>query len=217
MTPSKGDFLKAIMKLGGGERQVSNKDIAKELNISSAAVTEMAHKLLDDGYIHYIPYRGIEITDAGKKETNKLIRKHRLWEVFLHEKLGYNWNQVHEDADLLEHASSDFLIERLDELLGFPANDPHGEFIPNAEGIVRPSIIQPLSEVPVGKVFIIKNIAEDPGLLEYLTRHNIELQATYKLVEIEDYEGALLIEDKDGIQKRLSQRTATFIKVQASE
>lgn len=217
MTPSKGDFLKAIIKLGGGERQVSNKDIAKELHISSAAVTDMAQKLLIDGYIHYAPYKGIEITETGRKETNKLIRKHRLWEVFLYDKLGYKWNQVHNDADLLEHASSDFLIDRLDEFLGFPKSDPHGEFIPNAEGIVQPSNTFPLSELTVGKIFTIKNVSEDPGLLEHLSRNEIDLQDTFKLLEIEEYEGAFVLEDENGSQKRISQRTATFIKVQVNE
>lgn len=217
MTPSKGDFLKAIIKLGGGDHQVSNKDIAKELQISSAAVTDMAHKLMENGYIHYVPYKGMEITDAGRKETNKLIRKHRLWEVFLYEKLGYEWNQVHADADLLEHASSDFLMARLDEFLGFPKIDPHGEFIPNADGIVKPSHTVPLSEVPEGRTFIIKNVTEDPGLLKYLSRNNIQLQDTYTLIEIEDYEGGFLLEDSEGNQKLISPRTASFIKVLINE
>lgn len=217
MTPSKGNFLKAIIKLGGGERQVSNKDIAKELHISSAAVTDMAQKLLIAGYIHYAPYKGIEITETGRKETNKLIRKHRLWEVFLYDKLGYKWNQVHDDADLLEHASSDFLIARLDEFLGFPKNDPHGEFIPNVEGIVQPSNTFPLSELIVGKTFTIKKISDVPGLSEHLSRSEINLQDTFKLIEIEEYEGAFVLEDENGSQKRISQRTATFIKVQVNE
>ena len=217
MTPSKGNFLKAIIKLGGGECQVNNKDIAKELQISSAAVTDMAQKLLLAGYIHYAPYKGIEITETGKKETNKLIRKHRLWEVFLYDKLGYKWNQVHDDAGLLEHVSSDFLIAHLDEFLGFPKSDPHGEFIPNAEGIVQPSNTFPLNEIPVGKTFTIKKISEDPGLLEHLAHHKIALLDTFKLIEIEKYEGAFVLEDENGSQKRISQRTATFINVQVNE
>ncbi|AZP04224.1 metal-dependent transcriptional regulator [Jeotgalibaca ciconiae] len=213
MTPSKGDFLKAIVKLGGGERRVNNKDLAKELRISSAAVTDMALKLMDDGYINYIPYKGIKITETGRRETNKLIRKHRLWEVFLYEKLGYNWNQVHADADLLEHASSDFLIERLNEFLGFPTMDPHGEFIPNAEGEVESSTSLPLNELEAGKSFIITEVSDNTAFLNYLLQKNITLHDKYYLVEIEEYEGALLLEDEEGNQKRISANTASQIKV----
>lgn len=213
MTPSKGDFLKAIIKLGGGERRVNNKDLANELKISSAAITDMALKLMEDGYIHYIPYKGIEITEIGLKETNKLIRKHRLWEVFLHEKLGYNWNQVHEDADLLEHASSDFLIERLDEFLGFPTMDPHGEFIPNSEGHVTHSTALPLNEIEAGTAFTITEVSDNPAFLNYLLRKKITLHDHYYLVEIEDYEGDFLLEDDTGHQKRISANTASQIKV----
>ena len=213
MTPSKGDFLKAIVKLGGGERRVNNKDLAKELKISSAGVTDMALKLMNEGYIDYIPYKGIEITETGNKETNKLIRKHRLWEVFLYEKLGYDWNQVHADADLLEHASSDFLIEKLNEFLGFPTMDPHGELIPNAEGEVKSSTSIPLSDLEVGVSFIISEVSDNTAFLDHLLKKNITLHDHYRLVEIEEYEGALLLEDSNGEQKRISANTASQIKV----
>lgn len=217
MTPSKGDFLKAIVKLGGGERRVNNKDLAKELEISSAAVTDMALKLVTEGYINYIPYKGIEITESGNRETNKLIRKHRLWEVFLYEKLGYDWNQVHADADLLEHASSDFLIEKLNEFLGFPTMDPHGEFIPNADGEVRSSTSIPLTDLEVGTSFVIKEVSDNTAFLDHLLIKNITLHDHYRLVEIEKYEGALLLEDSNGEQKRISANTASQIKVHINE
>ena len=213
MTPSKGDFLKAIVKLGGGKHRVNNKDLAKELKISSAGVTDMALKLMNEGYIDYIPYKGIEITETGNKETNKLIRKHRLWEVFLYEKLGYDWNQVHADADLLEHASSDFLIEKLNEFLGFPTMDPHGELIPNAEGEVKSSTSIPLSDLEVGVSFIISEVSDNTAFLDHLLKKNITLHDHYRLVEIEEYEGALLLEDSKGEQKRISANTASQIKV----
>ena len=217
MTPSKGDFLKAIVKLGGGERRVNNKDLAKELEISSAAVTDMALKLVTEGYINYIPYKGIEITESGNRETNKLIRKHRLWEVFLYEKLGYDWNQVHADADLLEHASSDFLIEKLNEFLGFPTMDPHGEFIPNADGEVRSSTSIPLTDLEVGTSFVIKEVSDNAAFLDHLLIKNITLHDRYRLVEIEKYEGVLLLEDSNGEQKRISANTASQIKVHINE
>lgn len=213
MTPSKGDFLKAIVKLGGSERRVNNKELAQELGISSAAVTDMALKLMEDGYIDYIPYKGIAITESGQRETNKLIRKHRLWEVFLKEKLNYDWNQVHADADLLEHASSDFLIERLDEFLGNPTKDPHGEWIPDAAGNIETSSFVSLDQIEVGQTFTIKEVSDSRAFLDHLVQQNIQLHDSYQLVEIEEYEGALVLKNKAGI-KKISPYTASQIKVQ---
>lgn len=213
MTPSKGDFLKAIVKLGGSERRVNNKELAQELGISSAAVTDMALKLMEDGYIDYIPYKGIAITESGQRETNKLIRKHRLWEVFLKEKLNYDWNQVHADADLLEHASSDFLIERLDEFLGNPTKDPHGEWIPDAAGNIEASSFVSLDQIEVGQTFTIKEVSDSRAFLDHLVQQNIQLHDSYQLVEIEEYEGALVLKNKAGI-KKISPYTASQIKVQ---
>lgn len=213
MTPSKGDFLKAIVKLGGSECRVNNKELAQELGISSAAVTDMALKLMEDGYIDYIPYKGIAITESGQRETNKLIRKHRLWEVFLKEKLNYDWNQVHADADLLEHASSDFLIERLDEFLGNPTKDPHGEWIPDAAGNIETSSFVSLDQIEVGQTFTIKEVSDSRAFLDHLVQQNIQLHDSYQLVEIEEYEGALVLKNKAGI-KKISPYTASQIKVQ---
>ena len=114
MTPHKEDYLKVIMELGGDKQLVNNKQIGQALSVSAASVTEMSVKLLKDGLISHIPYQGVQITDKGQLIANKLIRKHRLWEVFLSEKLDFNWDEVHDEAELLEHVSSDRLIDSLD-------------------------------------------------------------------------------------------------------
>ena len=137
MTPHKEDYLKVIVELGGTNELVNNKQIGKALSVSPASVTEMSSKLLKEGYISHIPYQGVQITEKGLLIANKLIRKHRLWEVFLADKLGFDWTEVHEEAELLEHVSSDFLIDRLDAYLGFPKYDPHGGVIPDKDGRIE--------------------------------------------------------------------------------
>jgi len=109
MTPHKEDYLKVIMELGGDQQMINNKQIGKALSVSAASVTEMSTKLLKDGLISHIPYQGVQITEKGQLIANKLIRKHRLWEVFLADKLGFNWGDVHEEAEMLEHVPSDRL------------------------------------------------------------------------------------------------------------
>ena len=150
MTPHKEDYLKVIMELGGDKQLVNNKQIGQALSVSAASVTEMSVKLLKDGLISHIPYQGVQITEKGQLIANKLIRKHRLWEVFLSEKLDFNWDEVHEEAELLEHVSSDRLVDRLDAYLGFPKYDPHGGVIPDKEGRIEVYESKPLTELEVG-------------------------------------------------------------------
>lgn len=112
MTPKKEDYLKIIFELGGREKKVSNKQIAMSLNIAAGSVTEMVNKLVKEGLATHAPYAGISLTDEGVKVAEKLVRRHRLWETFLVEKLNYKLQDVHSDAEVLEHVTSDNLIDR---------------------------------------------------------------------------------------------------------
>lgn len=197
MTPSKEDYLKAILQLGGNDTRISNKDLVEELGVSAASVTDMNSRLLEEGFITYKPYHGVKITDRGIDVANQLVRKHRIWEVFLAEKLKFDWDEVHSEADRLEHASSDEMIERLYKYLGEPETDPHGGRIPSTEKIFE-SISGPLlSEMEIGDSFILREVDDDPDLLNYLNKKEIKLNETYKLIDKNEYEETLKLAGPD--------------------
>lgn len=182
MTPTKEDYLKSIYKLGGENTIVSNKQLANLLQIKAASVTEMVAHLVNDNLISYIPYKGVQLTDYGIKRARQLTRKHRLWEVFLVDILNFDWEEVHKEADRLEHASSDELIDRLDAFLNFPKTDPHGEMIPRKDGSISPSNVVALATLPQGTRFIVKQVADEENLLAYLSLHQIKIGDCYKLL-----------------------------------
>ncbi|MCC5889621.1 MAG: metal-dependent transcriptional regulator [Alkalibacterium sp.] len=213
MTPNKEDFIKAIYELGGHEQVVSNKALVKALSISAASVTEMNTRLLKEGLITHLPYQGVQLTDKGLRIANQLIRKHRIWEVFLAEKLGYDWNEVHKDADLLEHVSSDFLIERLNVFLGEPTFDPHGGVIPNKDGTITEIDSTPLIECTVDDQFKIQEVDDQEEFLEYLLYKNVQLGKKYTLVDVEPYDGPLTLEAVDGERTIIGHKAAFKILV----
>ena len=214
MTPNKEDFIKAIYELGGDEEVVSNKSLVQRLSISAASVTDMNTRLLKEDLITHIPYQGVKLTEKGLRIANQLKRKHRIWEVFLAEKLGYDWNEVHADADLLEHASSDLLIERLNVFLNEPTFDPHGGVIPNKDGTIPDINSTPLIECEVGDNFTIKEVDDQNEFLEYLLQKEISLGKEYKLIDSEPYEGSLTLESLSGEQTIIGHKAAYKILVE---
>src|SRR5215204_482731 len=142
---SVGDYLKAMWETAGSEA-ASTKGVADRLSVSSASVTNMFARLQGMGLALYEPYRGASLTRRGLMEALRLVRRHRLIETFLLEHLGYSWQDVHEEAERLEHAVSDRFTARLAELLGHPDRDPYGELIPAADGTFAPEKLKPLSE-----------------------------------------------------------------------
>lgn len=199
ISPSKEDYLKAIYSLDGAQQIVPNKDIASTLSVSAASVSEMNTRLVKEGLISHIPYKGVQLTDKGIKSANLLIRKHRLWEVFLYEKLNFQWDEVHAEADRLEHASSDFLIERLNEFLDYPKYDPHGGLIPNADGTVdeNPIPLHSLAALAIADQFRIQEVADDEDLLSYLYENQVILNHNYELLKRDAYDGTVTILDKE--------------------
>ncbi len=142
------NYLKAIYKLWAeNQMDVNTNAIADVLHTKPASVTDMMKKLADKKLLHYARYKGVSLTDKGRKVAIQTIRKHRLWEVFLHEKLNFGWDQVHEVAEELEHIQSALLIDKLDEFLGYPTHDPHGDPIPTRDGIFRKEKLQVLGEL----------------------------------------------------------------------
>lgn len=197
MSPSKEDYIKAIHSLDGAYEIVSNKRIAKKLSVSGASVTEMNSRLVKEKLVLHSPYKGVQLTEKGIRAANQLIRKHRLWEVFLYEVLDYQWDEVHTEADRLEHASSDKLVERLSDFLDKPKHDPHGGIIPNADGTVDESVLSilSLSELDSDVHFMVKEVLDDEELLNYLNNKEFELNQVYKIIKKDAYDGTVTIYD----------------------
>ncbi len=186
------NYLKAIYHLSSaGQQQVNTNAIADKLNTKPASVSDMIRKLSEKHVITYVKYQGVNITDKGKKRALWVIRKHRLWEVFLVNKLGFHWDEVHEIAEQLEHIKSSLLITRLDEFLGFPKFDPHGDPIPDEEGIIssKPRII--LSDLEINQEAELVSM-NDTGnaFLNYLDRIKLKIGSKIKIMEIMEFDGS---------------------------
>src|SRR5215213_9420378 len=155
---SVGDYLKAVFELAADSGDAaSTKGVAARLSVSAASVTNMFGRLQEMGLVEYERYRGASLTRRGRVEALRLVHRHRLIETFLMEHLGYSWQDVHEEAERLEHAVSDEFTERLAELLGHPGRDPHGDLIPSVDGTLAPESSVPLSQGEAGqRVRIVK-------------------------------------------------------------
>lgn len=192
-TLAEEDYLKAIYKIA--ERHgtpVSTSAIAELMQTRPASVTDMLKKLADKELIDYKRYHGVSLTRTGARQATLLIRKHRLWECFLVDKLGFSWDEVHEIAEQLEHIQSDTLIDRLDGFLGHPKFDPHGDPIPDASGAYRMRNQILLSELAIQQPAILVGVREHTSdFLQYLDQHGLVLGATLQIHEILAYDGSL--------------------------
>ena len=157
LSSSVGDYLKAIWSLGGTEA-VSTKDLAERLSIAAPSVSEMLARLHEMGLVQHEPYRGARLAPAGRQEALRLVRRHRLIETYLVEHLGYAWDEVHEEAEVLEHAVSDRFVECLDALLRHPSHDPHGDPIPRPDGTFPETPAVPLTRAEVGALFRVSRL-----------------------------------------------------------
>jgi len=189
------NYLKAIYHLSlGGTKSVTTNEIAKTMSTKAASVTDMVKKLSGKEMISYEPYYGAKITKQGKTEALMVIRKHRLWETFLVNKLNFNWDEVHEVAEQLEHIQSALLIEKLDEFLGFPTADPHGHPIPDKHGKVQTVRQVPLSEAMLNKKTIVKSVKDgSASYLQYLSKIGVYIGATVIILEKVEFDGSLEI------------------------
>lgn len=199
LTNTEENYIKAIYHLSADHKAVRTNAISEVMNTTPASVSDMLKKLSDKSYIHYEKYQGVSLTRKGKTEALQVVRKHRLWEVFLVEKLQFNWDEVHEIAEQLEHIQSKLLIERLDNFLGYPTSDPHGDPIPNAKGempVLRQVL---LSELEVnGKAKVMGMKEHSPAFLQYLDKLGITIGATVKVMDrvIFDASVELKVNDK---------------------
>lgn len=214
MTPSKEDYIKAIHSLNGAREIVSNKALSQALQVSAASVTDMNSRLLSEDLISYVPYQGVKLTEKGITTARQLIRKHRIWETFLYEKLGYHWEEVHHEADLLEHVSSDKLIDGLSEMLGHPSRDPHGGLIPDRDGTVDFSYRISLLDANVGETFIVREVMDASDILQYAYDRHLVPGNTFTLVAVDDLEGPLTLKNEAGETILVSYKAADNIYIE---
>lgn len=180
-----GDYLKTIWRVAGAG-SASTGDIARELGVTAPSVTGMLVRMRGLGLVGYQPYKGAELTEVGRREVMRLLRRHRVLETFMIEHLGFGWDEVHVEAERMEHAMSDEFTDRLARYLGQPSFDPHGDPIPRSDGSLPDSPATPLSSVPVGSTFrVYRVLAQDRETLSYLTGLGIEPGCEVRVVGTE--------------------------------
>src|ERR687889_2914079 len=210
---SVGDYLKAIWEVAGSGA-ASTKDVAERLSIAPPSVTNMFARLQEMGLAEYERYRGASLTERGRGEALRLVRRHRLIETFLLEHLGYSWEEVHEEAERLEHAVSDEFTERLAELLGHPERDPHGAPIPKSDGALAPEDSRPLSGTEAGGRFVVSRVENrDPAVLTYLRGLGLVPGRALRVREVRALDGVVTAEDEDGVSHALGAPLARSILV----
>jgi DtxR family Mn-dependent transcriptional regulator len=191
-TRAQQDYLKALYLLRGDQRPVPTRDLAQRLGISSPSVSEMVTRLTAQGLVEHDRYRGQQLTREGRKVALELVRHHRLLEMFLVQVLGYTWDEVHEEAERLEHVISERMEQRIFELLGRPQLDPHGHAIPTLRGKVRPLSDRPLSECRQGEKVVVQGVSdEDPSRLRELDRRGLLPGTAIEIVEESKFEGPI--------------------------
>jgi DtxR family Mn-dependent transcriptional regulator len=188
------DYLLAIYRLQAAEPSASTTAVAARLGVAPASVSGMVRKLDREGLVDHVPYHGVVLTEAGEREALRLLRRHRLWELFLSEVLGLPWDEVHPEADRLEHATSDKVADLLAVFLDEPQEDPHGQRIPDRYGSLPPRSSQKLSDVEVGGTFrVVQVLDDDPSLLRRLGDLGLVPGASLQVVGQSSLDGHLTL------------------------
>ena len=212
-TISEENYIKAIYKLTHESKaDVSTSNIADYLATKASSVTDMVQKLADKKLINYRKYQGVSLTPEGEKVAVKVVRKHRLWEHFLFHTLGFKWNEIHDIAEELEHIKSDILIERLDKFLNYPRTDPHGDPIPDKDGILPENKSVQLSLFSPGMKGIVVGVADNSSLfLTYLDKVGVKLGTQIEVTEINEFDLSVDVKLNNTETAHLSQLAAQSI------
>ncbi len=194
LTRSVEDYLKAIYRLSSQGGFAATSDIADLLAVAPPSVSGMVKRLSEAGLIEHVPYRGVQLTAQGRRAALVMLRRHRILEVYLVERLGYDWDSVHEEAEHLEHAVSDRLIERMARALGDPPYDPHGAPIPTAGGEIEEAELSTLADAPVGAHVELRQVEDnDPELLRYLAGQGLTPGARVTVTERQPFNGPTIV------------------------
>lgn len=197
LSDTEENYLKALLRItleqnnseGAGTNQLAGK-----LNVRPATATDMLKKLKEKQLVNYEKYGKISLTAAGRDLAVAIVRKHRLWETFLYEKLGFSWDEVHDIAEQLEHIKSDKLVEQLDKFLGYPQFDPHGDAIPSADGDYVNENRETLAEAEVGKQYTVIAVKDNsPAFLQYVSQMGIGINSVTEVVERYDFDNSLAL------------------------
>ena len=210
------NYLKAIYKISeNSAAKASTNAIAADMSTSAASVTDMIKRLNEKGLVIYESRRGVSLTEEGARIATALIRKHRLWEVFLVEKLRFSWDEVHDIAEQLEHIKSDELIKRLDTYLAYPKFDPHGDPIPDAEGNFTFRKQAPLADSNVGDKVIVVGVQDHaPAFLQYLDRLHLGLGAELEVLDLHEYDESMKVRLESTLEETLSRKVCEHLLVQ---
>jgi DtxR family Mn-dependent transcriptional regulator len=199
MTQSEENYLKAVYhleKMSPGF--IATNAIAEEMKTKPSSVTDMVKKLSEKGLLHYKKYQGVSLSSLGAQKALSIIRKHRLWETFLVEKLNFTWDEVHEVAEQLEHVESDKLVDQLDMFLSFPKVDPHGDPIPDKNGELVEEHSKVLSKLPVNSSCVCVGVKDSsPSFLKYLDKNGISLGNHMRILEKEEFDNSIHIQIED--------------------
>jgi DtxR family transcriptional regulator, Mn-dependent transcriptional regulator len=193
-TYTEENYLKALFQLAGENGEVSVNELSKRLGIKMPTVNSMVKKLGENGLVHYETYKPLRLTEAGKTEAALILRKHRLTEMFLVEKMGFGWEQVHDIAEQIEHLDSPLFFEKIDELLGHPSFDPHGSPIPDHKGQMESQHSKKLSECQPGETVKLVGVtysAED--FLKFLNSRDLKLGLQLKVQSTEPFDGSMVV------------------------
>lgn len=209
------NYLKVIHRLSEATTEdISTNAVAELMQTKAASVTDMLRKLAEKGWVNYQKYQGVRLSAEGEKIALSIVRKHRLWEVFLVDKMGFNWDEVHEIAEQLEHIESDQLVNKLDEYLGFPKTDPHGDPIPNKEGILPELAYSHLSDIKTAKTCKLMGVAQDSAVfLQLLTKLNLSLGAKLEIQEVNEFDRSIFVSINDAAPIFISHEVAKNILV----
>lgn len=195
LTRSVEDYLKAIYQLSPEGRPASTSEIAHLLALSPPSVTGMVKRLSEHGLLEHVPYRGVQLTGEGRRAALRMVRRHRLIEAYLVEFLGYSWDTVHEEAERLEHAVSDTMVERMATALGNPEVDPHGDPIPSADGFIQELSCTPLTDVPVGETVEIHRVHESqPERLRYIGSLGLKPGVQVTVIDRQPFDDLITLE-----------------------
>ena len=216
ISTSVGDYLKAIWSVAG-TGSASTNALSERLSVAPASVSNMFVRLQEMGLVRHERYHGASLTDSGRVEALRLVRRHRLIETFLLEHLGYHWQEVHDEAERLEHAVSDGFTERLAEFLGHPGHDPHGEPIPASDGTLEVEDSFPLTEAAAGGRVRISRVRDDDApMLDYLKDRGLVPGCPLSVLEVRALDGVVTVEDEGGEAHALGEPLARSVFVRGA-
>ena len=207
------NYLKGIYELQAQGGKVSTSHLSDRLGVSSASVTEMIQRLADDDMVDYTPYRGVALTPEGQRQALRIIRRHRLWELFLVEVLKFTWDEIHDEAERLEHNMSQRLEERIDAVLGHPRFDPHGHVIPSSDGLMSSEAHPLLADAPAGSTVTVARVSDtNPEILQYLSKLTIGIGTSIDVMERISFDGSLRVR-VGRTEQFISQKLAQHVSV----